>query len=310
MVYDDAMPKVKLSAVVNTKNAAETLDKCLTSLSFVDEIVVVDMHSLDKTKEIALAHQANFFLHDDVGYVEPARNFAIKQANHDYILILDADEEVSEDLKKIILKLLSSDQPADVYLLPRKNLMCGKWMQHTGWWPDYQPRLFRKGQVSWSELIHQPPSMQGKVLKLPANEKYALVHHHYPNIHSYLERLNRYTSIQAQNTLEGFSEPVTAELAISTFFNEFFRRFFVFTGYKDDLVGVALSFLQACYELTVQIKKWERVASSNQKSSEKEIAQTLEQVRSDLNYWLADWRVKRSSGFSKLYWQVRRKLKI
>jgi len=300
-----------LSVVINTKNVANTLDTCLDSVSFADEIVVVDMHSVDKTKEIALKHKAKFFTHDDVGYVEPARNFAISKASHSLILVLDADEIISPGLTSAIKKILKQTNPADVYLIPRKNMIFGEWMKHTGWWPDYQPRLFLRGKVEWSDTIHQPPTMKGKVVKLPAKEELSLIHHHYSSVHSYLERLNRYTSIQADNSFRGFDQPIQAQHLIQTFFNEFFRRFFVFSGYRDDAAGVGLSLMQSCYELAVELKKWEKQSKDTKiKSTEIQIVTSLEKSRSDLSYWLADWRVKNSSGFSKIVWQIRRKIRV
>jgi len=302
---------MQLSVVINTKNAASTLDSCLASVKFADEIVVVDMHSVDKTKEIALKHEAKFFLHEDVGYVEPARNFAITQASHQMILVLDSDEAISDQLQQQIKKILKLSNPADVYLIPRKNLIFGQWVQHTGWWPDYQPRLFLKDKVLWSETIHQPPTMKGRVVKLPAKEELALIHHHYPSVFSYLERLNRYTSIQAENSFTGFDQPLQADHLIQTFFNEFFRRFFVFSGYKDDALGIGLSLLQASYELSVALKKWEKQSGSKKiKQNEEKLIQALEKSRSDLSYWLADWRVKNSTGLLSFIWKIRRKLRF
>ena len=302
---------MKLSVVVNTKNAGNTLDKCLVSVAFADELIVVDMHSVDETKNIAKQHNAIFLLHDDLGYVEPARNYAISQASHELILVVDADEVVSLGLKNKITEILSKKTSADVYLIPRKNMVFGQWLQHTGWWPDYQARLFKKGKVSWSETIHQPPLMQGKVIKLSPITDHALIHHHYPTVHSYLERLNRYTNVQADHSLKGFSDQVSTDEIISSFFNEFFRRFFVLSGYKDGIAGIGLSFLQSTYELAVQLKKWERQENIYSSKKTEELAiKSLELSRANLNYWLADWRVKHSSGLSRIYWQLRRKLKI
>ncbi len=301
---------MKLSVVVNTKNAAETLDQCLESVSFADELVVVDMHSADNTEEIAKKHKANFFLHDDLGYVEPARNFAIAKASNEMILVLDADEVLSQGLKDKVEKLIKEKNPADVYLIPRKNMVFGTWLQHTGWWPDYQARLFKKGKVSWSEAIHQPPVMQGKVYKLSASLDHAIIHHHYPTVHSFIDRLNRYTTVQAENSLKGFTQEVGTEELISAFFNEFFRRFFVLSGYKDDMAGVGLSFLQSTYELVVELKKWEQQQHKSGPQVQKLAIKSLQKARSDLNYWLADWQVKHSSGLTRLYWQIRRKLKL
>ncbi|KUK79931.1 MAG: glycosyl transferase family protein [Microgenomates bacterium 39_7] len=302
---------MKLSVVVNTKNAGNTLADCLTSVTFADELIVVDMHSIDRTKLIAQEYKAKFFLHDDLGYVEPARNYAISQATHEMILVVDADEVVSDGLKKKIQDILSKKTSADVYLIPRKNMVFGQWLQHTGWWPDYQARLFKKGKVSWSEAIHQPPLMLGKVVKLSPEADHAFIHHHYPTVHSYLERMNRYTNVQAEHSLKGFADKVSVDDVISSFYNEFFRRFFVLSGYKDGIAGIGLSFLQSTYELTVQLKKWERQTESNSSTDLDELAiNSLELSRSSLNYWLADWRVKHSKGLLLLYWKLRRKFKI
>ena len=300
---------MKLSVVINTKNAATSLAATLDSVQFADEIVVVDMHSVDKTEQIAKQYQAKFLLHDDIGYVEPARNFAIEQASHEMILVLDSDEVLSPALKQKIMIILNQKDAADVYLIPRKNLVFGSWPQHTGWWPDYQARLFKKGQVIWSSIIHQQPTIKGRIVKLPAEERFALIHHHYPTVHSYLERLNRYTSIQAENSVKGFSQDVSSSKLISAFFNEFFRRFFVFSGYKDEVVGVGLSFLQASYELAVQLKQWEMKSGEVNSESDRQVITALEKSRGDLNYWLADWRVKNSTGLSQMYWRIRRKFR-
>jgi glycosyltransferase involved in cell wall biosynthesis len=301
---------MKLSVVINTKNSASTLKKTLESVKFADEIVVVDMNSVDDTVKLAKKFTSKVFHHKDAGYVEPARNFAINKASHDWILIVDSDEVVSTGLKNYIERILKSKQPADIYLIPRQNIIFGETIKYTGWWPDYQPRLFKKGQINWPEKIHQHPTLKGKVQKLPAEKSLAIVHHNYDDVSSYLERLNRYTLIQAQNETEGFTENVNASKIMTSFFEEFFRRFFVLSGYKDQVVGTSLAFLQAMYELVVKLRMWELQENSPIKQPTSEIITTLETNRNHLNYWLADWHTKNSIGLKKIYWQVRRKLQI
>jgi glycosyltransferase involved in cell wall biosynthesis len=301
---------MKLSAVINTKNAADTIEKTLKSVQFADEIVVVDMHSLDQTRKIARKYTSKIFLYDDVGYVEPARNFAIAHAKHDYVLLIDADEIIGKSLQHKIMALLARESPADVYLIPRKNFIFGQWIQHTGWWPDYQARLFKKEMVHWSEHIHQEPTVHGRVVKLQPHEKLAIEHQNYPTVSSYLERLNRYSSHQAKNLTQGFSQQLTPSTLLQSYFGEFFKRLFVFTGYKDQTIGVGLSLLQATYELAVQLKLWEIQATRRGTQDQAEIIHSLESIRGDLNYWLADWQVKNSVGFFNLYWRFRRKFRI
>lgn len=300
----------KLSAVINTKNAATTLKKTLESVKFADEIIVVDMHSTDDTRKIAQKYTEKIFLHKDLKYADPARNFAINKASGDWILVIDADEIVSSQLKKYIKKILEQEKTADIYLIPRKNIIFGQNMKHTGWWPDYHPRFFKKGQISWPSGVHQHPVLSGKVQKLPEKESLALIHHNYQDVASYFDRLNVYTQIKAKEATSGFGETVTPVGMIQTFFDEFFKRFFVLSGYKDQVVGIGLSFLQAAYELTVKLKIWELQGKPENKQTSQEIISALEITRNHLNYWLADWKVKHSAGLSNIYWRIRRKFRF
>ncbi len=314
-----------LSVVINTKNAAETLEETLKSVSFADEIVVVDMHSIDGTRKIAKKYTSKVLSFDDIGYVEPARNFAISQAKHDYVLLVDADETINIKLKNKIQTLIDKKDPADVYLIPRKNYIFGQWVKYAGWWPDYQVRLFKKGMVRWSEKIHQQPTIHGQVVRLPPNQELAIEHQNYPSVDSYLQRLNRYTTHQADNLNQGFVQEVSPSSLLKSYFSEFFKRFFVFTGYKDQVVGTGLSLLQAIYEVSVQLKIWElqqkevrktrktnqlKVGSSKAGQRNIDAIRTLEEIRGSMSYWLADWHVKHSSGVSKIIWQIRRKLRL
>ena len=300
----------KLSAVINTKNAAATLKKTLESVKFADEIIVVDMHSVDDTRKIAQKYTSKIFLHKDLKYADPARDFAINKANGDLILVIDADEIVPADLKKYIKTILTLEKTADIYLSPRQNIIFGQKMKHTGWWPDYHPRLFKKGQIKWPSGVHQHPVLSGKVQKLPEKESLALIHHNYQDVASYFEKLNIYTQIKAEEASSGFGETVTPVGMIQAFFDEFFKRFFVLSGYKDQVAGIGLSFLQAAYELTVKLKIWELQDQPENKQSPQEIVNALEITRNHLNYWLADWKVKNTAGLINIYWRIRRKLRF
>jgi len=165
----------KISVVINTLNEEKNLSRALTSIkNFADEIVVVDMKSDDKTQDIARKSGAKVYEHQRMGYVEPARNYAIGKASKDWILVLDADEEVPPSLEKE-LKKIAENADADYYRIPRKNIIFGKWVKHSRWWPDYNIRFFKKGSVSWNEIIHSVPSTTGKGLDLEPKEENALV---------------------------------------------------------------------------------------------------------------------------------------
>lgn len=309
---------MKLSVVINTKNAEKTIEATLKSVKFADEIVIVDMKSGDKTVEIAEKYTDKIFAHKDVGYVEPARNFAIKKASGNWILIVDADEEVPQELEKVITGIISTakdgEKTADCYYLPRLNYIFNKAFEKTGWWPDYVLRLFKKGFVSWSDEIHSIPITKGKVAELPANPSVALIHHNYQHVNQYLDRLNRYTSIQAEELateMENEGSEVDGAIIVKKFYNEFLSRFFAQRGVNDGTHGLALSLLQGLSEATVAIKSWEKSGfTESDKEQEEKTVMELAQFNKELAYWIANWHVENSTGFSQVIWKIRRKLYI
>ena len=171
----------EISVVVNTWNEEENIRRCLSSVKWADEIVVVDMHSTDKTVEIARKFGAKVFFHQYTGYVEPARNFALRCAQGKYILVLDADETTPATLARK-LKKIAKENKFDFVRIPRKNIIFGKWIKHSRWWPDYNIRFFKKGKVTWSDKIHSVPLIRGKGKDLEAKEVNAIVHYHYQSI--------------------------------------------------------------------------------------------------------------------------------
>ena len=155
----------KISVVINTLNEEKNLPRALASVKkFADEIVVVDMKSDDKTVEIAKKAGAKVYEYKRVGYVEPARNFAIGKATGKWILIIDADERLPGSLVKK-LKEIVKNPSANYYRLPRKNLIFGKWVKHSRWWPDYNIRFFQKEFVSWSEIIREHNKKAEAIIK-------------------------------------------------------------------------------------------------------------------------------------------------
>ena len=179
---------MKISVVINTLNEEQNLPRAIKSAkNLAHEIVVVDMHSQDKTPSIARQMGAKVFNHQPTGYVEPARNFAISKASGNWILILDADEELTPTLCRVLKQLVRGEPSRDLdppssltYIrIPRKNIIFGEWVRHARWWPDYNIRFFKKGCVQWSDEIHLPPQTKGQGWDLPPQEEYALIHHHY-----------------------------------------------------------------------------------------------------------------------------------
>lgn len=298
-----------VTALVHTKNSEQTLEHCLKSLKFADQLLVVDMESSDDSRAIAKKHGATVLSHKDVGYVEPARQFGLSHVTSDWTLIVDADEEVPESLAKKLRELMSDPQAVDAYFLPRKNIVFNKWIEHTGWWPDYQFRFFKSGTVTWPNEIHAQPKISGKILELPPDAEFALVHHNYQTIEQFLDRMNRYTSIEVekgQNSSQSTSH--NPNRIPSEFSNEFARRFFADEGFLDGGHGLALSYLQSMYQVIVELKHWQKGGfPENQHSAE--LVDKVRKSLQDLQYWTTSYNIQRTTGIQKLVWMFKRKLR-
>lgn len=297
----------RLTAVIHTKNSAATLAGCLRSVAFADQILVMDMASHDHTLEIARKFTPLILNHPDVGFVEPARAVALAKVKTEWTLVIDADEEVPPALQNFIEELLTQAAASDAYYLPRRNLVFHRWIEHSGWWPDYQLRLFRTGKVSWPDRIHAQPQIHGTAQFLPAEPQLALIHHNYQSIEQFLDRLNRYTSIEVDRgqtpTTAGADLPVLA----TTFSQEFVRRYFAEAGYRDRSHGIALAYLQSMYQVVVELKRWQKAGFPDQKNSQQHLRELRAAVR-ELQYWLATYTLQESTGLAKLWWWLRRKL--
>ncbi|RJR29517.1 glycosyltransferase family 2 protein [Candidatus Microgenomates bacterium] len=302
---------MKLSVVVNTRNEEAAIERCLSSVSpYVDEIVVVDMESTDETRQRARKYTNKIFKTKPQGYVEPARNFAISKASGEWILLIDADEVLPESLGLKLRKLVTSE--FSYYRLARKNLIFGKWMKHTGWWPDYQIRLFDKQCVFWQNEIHSIPITQGRGTDLEAEESLAIIHYNYQTVEQFIERLNRYTSEEAKEAVRQNQTFHWTNL-IRKPTNEFFARFFSEEGYKDGVHGLALSLLQAFSMLVVELKIWQyekKFAEIRPKEFITELNEQYENVRNDYHYWFHTTQGKQSEGLTKNVHKARAKLRL
>ena len=296
----------KISVVINTLNEEKNLAKALASVKgFADEVVVVDMKSDDNTQEIAKKVGARVYEHKRTGYVEPARNFALRQAQGKLILILDADEILPEKLAKK-LKEIAKAPSADYYRIPRKNIIFGKWIRHSRWWPDYNIRFFKKGFVSWREVIHSVPETKGRGLDLEADERNAIIHYNYFSINQFVERLNRYTELHSKLKIkDGYKFDWSDLIKKPT--SEFLSRYFQGEGYKDGLHGFALAGLQAFSEFVMYLKVWEKQKFEEVEVKADDVIAEIKELESDLHYWQADTLLKEVGGIKN---RIKRKLKL
>lgn len=296
----------RITVVINTLNEAGNLPRAMESVeNLADEIIVVDMESEDGTADLAKKLGAKVFKHKKVGYVEPARNFAISKATSDWVLILDADEEIPQKLSEKIKKVIKNPE-AEYYRIPRKNIIFGKWLKHSRWWPDYNIRLFKKGSVVWNEVIHAVPMTQGRGAEIEEKEEFAIVHHNYSSVDQYLSRMNRYTGFQKELLIsEGYK--FDWKDLIKKPVSEFLSRYFAGEGYKDGLHGLSLSVLQAFSEFVVYLKVWESAKFTETDLNVGQVLETVEDEEKNLRFWKADARFKETGSIKE---RIRRKFKI
>lgn len=297
----------KVTAVINTLNEEKNIERAIKSVSWVDEVIVCDMHSDDNTVTIAQNLDATIIFHKRTGYVEPARNFAISKTAGDWVLILDADEEIPNVLADKLKKLVNGLDQIDYVEIPRKNIIFNKWIQNSFWWPDYNVRFFKRGKVKWLDKIHSKPQTEGMGIRLEEKEEYAIIHHHYDGLDQYIERLNRYTKVQARQLIdEGYK--FSWKDLISKPLSEFLSRYFANYGYKDGLHGLALSLLQSYSEIVKILRVWEH---EKFKEVDIDMSEFKEQSKGwgyELKYWITQTTLPKNL-FLKLFHKAETKLR-
>ena len=248
----------KITAIIHTYNSEKYLSECLDALKGIDEILVCDMHSTDKTLEIAKAAGARIIYHENVGYADPARNFALSQAKHDWILVVDSDEIVSEEFIQYIRSAIEKPGCADVYQVTFKAIYFGKFITHK--YPDHQSRFFRKGFVTWGDGVHSGSVSKGKIEKLPAkNLNLAYKHYNYDTIAHLADKTNKYTSLEVENLKKKGKKPTVFNIATRGIFG-FINNYFIKGAYKDGMHGLIISVMVGYYKFLAIAKYWEYVS--------------------------------------------------
>lgn len=300
-----------ISVVVNTLNEEKNLPRCLRSVQrLADEIIVVDMYSEDKTRQVAKEFGAKVFLHKKTGYVEPARNFAISKACGRWVLILDADEKVPPSLVKKLKEITETKSKIDCALIPRKNIILGHWMQNSRWWPDYLPRFFRRGKIRWPKQIHQQPDLKGKnIYTLPDNEDFAIIHYNYESLEQFLDRGRKYAAIQARELIKEKSYRLSNKDLVLKPLEEFLSRFFVGEAYRDGIHGLALSLLQAWVTLLTYLYVWQMQGYEEKVLEPARVKEIFKEAIYQLEYWRDDFLLSQRKGIFKNWWRLIFKLR-
>ncbi len=299
-----------LSVVITAWNEAKNLPRAVASVRrLADEIVViVDEASTDATLAVAKKLKCQVFIHPHTGIVEPMRNFSITKASGDWILLLDADEEITAQLATRIKKIVEVDK-SDYVRVPRKNIIFGKWIKSSHWWPDYVYRLFKKGHVTWEDVIHSVPYTRGKGEDLPADEQLAIVHHNYDSISQFIDRQNRYTDHQLQHLLDSgyslsWSDVMTKPVA------EFLRQYFARRGYQEGLHGLALAILLAFSESVLYLKLWQHSGFVPTDVTFGQVNEEKQKLGTQFKWWVYQAKIDSSPWPVSWWWKLVRKLSI
>jgi glycosyltransferase involved in cell wall biosynthesis len=230
--------KIKISAVIITLNEEDRLPAALASLQGVaDEIIVVDSYSTDRTLEIARQARAIVYQNRFADYGSQ-KNFAMSKAGYEWVLNLDADERLSPELSAEIVAMKTNGWPEAPagFAIKRKTYYLGRWISHSGWYPDKKIRLFKKTKAEWLGRVHERLAVKGSIVQLQG----PIIHYTYRHIHDHIDRLNRYSSIQAENLLKKYKHTLLLRLLIlppATFFRHYVWRL----GFLDGFAGLVIA---------------------------------------------------------------------
>ena len=267
---------MKISALILTKNEQGMIENCLKQLTFADEIIVLDQNSTDQTVKIAKKYTDKIFYSDCQNF-DVNRNQLKNFAHSDWLLYVDADERLSQDLIDEIKEVINQDRSAflgphpakrgrtaecSAFYFPRENYILGKWVKHGGWWPDYTPRLFRKNKlIKWQGRVHESPQIQGDF----GYFKHAIKHLSGRNLSQMFSKSIKWAKIEAQLLDEAGHTQVNILSIVKSTLLEFIRRFFIKAGFMDGIVGLIEAIYQAYHQAMVIIYLWEIQNTSNKK---------------------------------------------
>jgi len=244
-------PVKPLSVVVICCNEAHRIGACLASVSWADEIVVVDSFSSDATVEIAGRYTDKVYRHEWRGY-GPQKGLALSYASHEWVLSLDADEVVSPELAAEIQALLSSSPRYSAYRMPRMSFYLGRYLSHC-WYPDYKVRLFSARAARWDgSRLHEGVLIDGPIGTLKGN----LLHYSFPTLEDHIATIQEYTSLAA-GELSRHKRPFLLLKLVGSPLVMFFKLYVVKRGFLDGVPGLVASVLSAFHEFVKYAKYYE-----------------------------------------------------
>jgi glycosyltransferase involved in cell wall biosynthesis len=221
-----------LSVAIIARNAASQIEGCLASVAFAEEIVVVDSGSTDDTAPLASRRGARVIAQEWLGF-GPQKRFAVDSASYDWVLCVDADERVSDGLREAIIAELKAPRGL-VYAMPRCNRFLGRWLRHGEGYPDWSVRLFHRKHARWSDdAVHEKVVTERPILRLRGD----LLHDSAETLEKYLDKQNRYTSLQAESLRSAGRRASVLQLLFSPSLR-FIKFYLVRLGFLDGVPGL------------------------------------------------------------------------
>ena len=287
--------KSTVTVVISAFNEEKKIAECITSVKFADEVIVVNNSSTDRTDEIARKNGAIVIKRDNNPMLNVNKNFGFTKATSDWILNLDADERATPELVSEIEKMINQENTVDGYYIPRKNIIFGKFIEHTGWYPDYQLRLFKNGKGKFAEEhVHEMVTVTGEVKKLES----PMVHFNYETISQFVSKTMFIYAPNEAGQLVKNGYKLSWKDCIAFPLKEFLSRFFARQGYKDGFHGLMLSLLMSFYHLVVFALVWEK--EKFQKFEEinilSETEMELKKSQKELSYWYTHEKIQNSKN--------------
>ncbi len=261
-----------------TFNEEDNIEAALESIGFADEIIVVDSHSTDRTRELASGFRGRsrdgrevkprVIERDWPGHVEQ-KNFAIDQAQHDWVLCLDADERVSPQLRREIETVLAVALPVfDGYTMPRKTYYLGRWISRGGWYPDRKLRLFRRSRGRWGGVNpHDHVKIEGRTHNLQGD----LHHYSYRNMAEHIRTINFFTDIASREKQKSrVRHPLVRMLVQPPF--KFFKMYILKQGFREGVAGLIIAILGMFYVFMKYAKLWELQLNKRKEATKDDVS--------------------------------------
>lgn len=246
----------KITAAIIAYNEEKRIERCLRSLDWVDEIVVIDSFSTDRTVELCRRYTKKVFQHAWPDNYSEQKTRSHQYASNDWIFFLDADEVVTRALRDEIKEIFSKRPAADAYNIPRKEYFGGRWITAGGWYPQYKTILYRKSMGEWVYPIHEKFVSNGTIGRLSN----PILHDGYGDFKTFMDKFNLYSSIEAERTFrEGKRTKISLLKALTKPCERFFGRFIKHRGYRDGLHGFYMAAVIAFNYFLQELKLYERL---------------------------------------------------